>query len=600
MKKIKISLVIGLALSLALSLANIALAQSEKDRPFNGSYTATYKVDSKHAYKIESRDFTNIRSFYTGEGNFSYLSSSKVVGQGIWVWDESIGTLRDEITLTAPTFERVYARITGTQSGSQFRGTYIIWGGTGIYTKATGSGTVSATLNTTPDGGTITASMDGTITYPPQPPLPKPVQPAPAPATGVNGAPAPHLVPRPLIATYDPTTPWKHLVERMIVEKDVPIPTRDGLRLSGDVYRPARPGKYPVVLTYTVFAKDYNWQTGYPGWDAAYEPWICATMDTAPFEAPDPAFWVPLDYAVVIVDPRGVSRSPGTRKTDSWDAYDAVEWAGAQEWSNGNVGTSGVSALGGFQLGVAALNPPSLKAIAPWEGSGTGNWRQGGVTRTLEIGRMLAVPRNPAWDPPAVERQDDPNPKPWYEQYAGIKAPMVVGASWSSHGLLTEPAFNHWRFVGSQKWLYSHGREKWAPYYQTEYLAMLIEHFGHFLKGNDDRILDTPRVRVEVRDTRYTYTVRMEDDFPIPRTEYKEIYLDANGAKLDFKKPAASGSLSYLSTTEESAKFDYTFAEDTELTGYMKVKLYLAPVDADDADIFVTLRKFDRNGKEVF
>ena len=599
---------IGLALVFIMTLAGTALALSGKDQPFMGSYTATYGVDSRHTYTIGSIDFTNIRTFYTGEGKFSHLSSSKVVGEGIWVWDDSVGTLRDEITLTAPNYERVYARITGTQSGGAFHGTYIIWGGTGIYTGATGSGKVSATLTKTPHGGTITASMDGTITYPPQPPLPDPVQPPPALASNLNKEPAPHLVPRPLEPTYDPTPPWKHLVGKIIVEKDVPIPTRDGLRLAGDVYRPARPGKYPVVLTYTIFGKDWFWQWGYPGYAAAYEPWICATMGTAPFEAPDPAFWVPLDYTVVIVDPRGSDRSPGTRipwgVADSWDAYDAIEWAGQQEWSNGNVGTSGVSALGGFQLGVAALNPPSLKAIAPWEGAGPGNWRTGGVERTLEIGRMLATPHKPAWDPPEIERKPVHDSRPWYEQYAGIKAPMVVGGSWSSHGLLTEPAFQQWRFVGndvsgSKKWLYSHGREKWAPYYQTEYLAMLQKHFDHYLKGTDDRILDIPRVRVEVRDTRYRYIVHMEDDFPIPRTEYKEMYFDPSG-ELTFKKPASSSSVSYVSTTEESAKFDYTFTEDTELTGYMKVKLYLTPEDADDADIFVTLRKFDKDGEQIF
>jgi len=50
------------------------------------------------------------------------------------------------------------------------------------------------------------------------------------------------------------------------------------------------------------------------------------------------------------------------------DFYDAIEWAAAQPWCNGKVGLLGISYFAINQWFVANLQPPSLKAIIPWEG----------------------------------------------------------------------------------------------------------------------------------------------------------------------------------------------------------------------------------------
>jgi putative CocE/NonD family hydrolase len=47
------------------------------------------------------------------------------------------------------------------------------------------------------------------------------------------------------------------------------------------------------------------------------------------------------------------------------DCYDLIEWAGAQDWSNGKVGMLGVSYLAWTQWKVAAACPPHLAAISP-------------------------------------------------------------------------------------------------------------------------------------------------------------------------------------------------------------------------------------------
>ena len=46
--------------------------------------------------------------------------------------------------------------------------------------------------------------------------------------------------------------------------------------------------------------------------------------------------------------------------------------------------------------------------------------------------------------------------------------------------------------------------------------------------------------------------------------------------------------------------FDLTFDRDTELTGYMKLKLWVSPEDADDMDLIVAIKKLDAAGEEVY
>ena len=50
------------------------------------------------------------------------------------------------------------------------------------------------------------------------------------------------------------------------------------------------------------------------------------------------------------------------------DCYDIIEAAAKFEWCNGSVGMAGNSWLGIAQYWAAMQQPPSLKAIAPWEG----------------------------------------------------------------------------------------------------------------------------------------------------------------------------------------------------------------------------------------
>ena len=404
-------------------------------------------------------------------------------------------------------------------------------------------------------------------------------------------------------------------------ENDTPIPMRDGIKLAANIYRPEKPGKYPVIMAFTGFGKDGFWAERHFGWQVAYEPGSPTLTGSTTFEANDPAYWVPHEYVVIIVDPRGFGSSPGQMPIAEldgavgehaliyqgmWarDMYDAIEWAGTQEWSNGNVGLSGVSILGFSQWRVAGLNPPHLKAINPWEAM-TDFYRDvmfpGGIPETKftrHIGESMST-RKPAW--PGPEKEDPPAPveKEEDEFLGEITVPTLICGTWADHGVHTRGSFRAFRKISSEhKWLYTHGRQKWAEFYASEARAFRKLFFDCFLKGIDERILRLPRMRLEVRENLNAYTVRWEDEFPLSRTQYKELYLDATDRRLKFSSNNHKGKVTYDST-DGNAEFVFTFEEDTELTGYLSLKLWVSSNESNDMDLFITVRKVDRNGHQV-
>ncbi len=133
----------------------------------------------------------------------------------------------------------------------------------------------------------------------------------------------------------------------IVVEKDVPTLMRDGVVLRADVFRPAAPGKYPVILQRTPYNKNLT------------------TVGLLMFDVIRAAGE---GYAVVIQDSRGRYSSEGefyTFRDDILDGYDTVEWCAAQSWSDGNVGMYGASYVGATQWLAAIAQPPHLKALFP-------------------------------------------------------------------------------------------------------------------------------------------------------------------------------------------------------------------------------------------
>jgi putative CocE/NonD family hydrolase len=133
----------------------------------------------------------------------------------------------------------------------------------------------------------------------------------------------------------------------VVVERDVRIPMRDGIRLAADLYRPARGGKaadgrFPALLTRTPYDKNGSKGEG--------------------------QYYAARGYVVVANDVRGRYASEGTWRLiadDPQDGFDVVEWIARQDWSDGKVGTFGTSYPGGTQHALAEMNPPHLTAMVP-------------------------------------------------------------------------------------------------------------------------------------------------------------------------------------------------------------------------------------------
>jgi putative CocE/NonD family hydrolase len=129
------------------------------------------------------------------------------------------------------------------------------------------------------------------------------------------------------------------------VIKDVAVPMRDGVILRADVVLPNATGRFPTLVYRTPYGKQFVLKEG-------------STSEKAAARG----------YAVVIQDVRGRYASDGDfspYQNEGRDGYDTIEWAARQPWSDGNVGTFGLSYPGAVQWLAAVENPPHLKAMVP-------------------------------------------------------------------------------------------------------------------------------------------------------------------------------------------------------------------------------------------
>src|SRR6185295_4839834 len=114
-----------------------------------------------------------------------------------------------------------------------------------------------------------------------------------------------------------------------LIERDVAVRMRDGVVLRADVWRPAASGRFPALV----------YRTPYDRCHAQGEE---STVARAAQRG----------YAVVVQDVRGRYGSDGDfepYRNEGRDGYDTIEWAAAQPWSDGTVGTFGLSYPGAVQ-----------------------------------------------------------------------------------------------------------------------------------------------------------------------------------------------------------------------------------------------------------
>jgi hypothetical protein len=402
----------------------------------------------------------------------------------------------------------------------------------------------------------------------------------------------------------------------MVIERNVAVPLRDGVNIFVDVFRPSDGRPAAPIIGWTPYGKHQN---GRPIFDA--NPGCGVTQEMvskyATFEGPDPAYWVPRGYAVINADIRGLWRSEGdatfVSPEEARDFYDLIEWAGVQTWSSGKVGLSGVSYLAVTQWRVAALRPPHLAAINPWEGW-TDTYRElvrhGGIPDTWFWWNCIVD----AWGNSSTRIEDlrkETTEHPLFDAFweskradlEEIVIPAFVVACWADQGLHLRGTLEGFRRMAStDKWLLVHGRKKWAHYYTPAHVAQLNAFFDHFLKGQGPRP-PWAKARLEVRERYFEGATRDFNDWPVPQTEYVRLHLDAATRSLSRTPAKTVGTASYSAcgsgSEEQRAVFEIAFDRPTSLVGHMKLHLLVSTDEADDMDIFVGAYKCDADGRQT-
>jgi predicted acyl esterase len=415
-------------------------------------------------------------------------------------------------------------------------------------------------------------------------------------------------------AGYPGLNPRTEKAEGMIIEYDVAVTMRDGIKIYIDVYRPEAEGEYPPIICWGPYGKHGLIRYSFLGNTGLNDRDF---NEYTKFEAADPVYWCRNGYVIINVDPRGSWSSEGDltfmSPQEVEDCYDLIEWAGTQPWSNGKVGMTGVSYLAWMQWKVAAAQPPHLAAINPWEGV-SDFYRElsyhGGIPETLFNPMVYGfwsfsktrvenfwemVKRNPLFDDYWASKNAD---------LTKITVPAFVVASWTDHGLHNRGTLEGFKKIASKdKWLLVHGRKKWWHFYQMESIEKRRQFFNHFLKGIDNHVKDWPRVRLEIREEYYVGRSRNENEWPLARTQYTKLFLNADDGKMSKALPKAEAKVSYkvddITDKTQNAKFEIKFNERTELTGHMKLKLWVQADGSDDMDLFVALEKFDRSGNLI-
>ena len=401
----------------------------------------------------------------------------------------------------------------------------------------------------------------------------------------------------PLLAQAPPPPRGSHAVQ---VETGIRVQMRDGVALVSDVYRPAAPGRFPVLLTRT------------------------------PYNRKDPAsgmFLASHGYAVVLQDVRGRFDSEGEFdpfRHEAEDGYDTIEWASALSYSDGRVGMFGGSYVGATQMLAASSAPPHLVGIFPyvtaseyydgWTYLGGAlmqwfveSWTSGlavdTVTRkTASLARArqwaegLPVDEYPiAAFPPApaaapyfrdwVEHETDD--EYWRgvrvsDHYGKMNVKALHVGGW--HDIFSGGSIRN--FIGMQKqapteearkgqrlmmgpWAHAatspEGRIGGVTFGAQAVLDMngtIVKWYDHVMKGAQNEFASEAPVRIFVMGDN---AWRDEREFPLARTRYTRYYLHADKGAASV---AGDGSLSTVSPKAEPPdRFEYDPASPVRTIG---------------------------------
>jgi putative CocE/NonD family hydrolase len=367
---------------------------------------------------------------------------------------------------------------------------------------------------------------------------------------------------------------------KMVVEKDVMIPMRDGVMIAANIYRPDAPGTFPALHAADSYQKD-----------------MVNIVPTLPIfhcvEVNDIEYFVSRGYVFVHTDSRGTGHSLQGEwafwsQEEQTDLYDMIEWIGVQDWCSGKVGMLGESLLAWVQWFAACQQPPHLACILPWDAGADMYrdvaWHGGMMTfgfptawHSWEIrahyrlgipARFDTEPANPdsgrwdlIWNVINHPTYDDfwklRNP-----DFSKIQVPVFTVGALHKVGLHLRGVVRGYEELKTpKKMMLIHGEmdgDEMAIYNTPEMRMLMLRWYDHWLKGNDTGMMDEPPVSIFVRGKD---EYRLEADWPIPRTEYRKLYFHA-GPSTSIHESLNDGSLAWESPTEAESSFTYSYPDE--------------------------------------
>ncbi|PKX91316.1 CocE/NonD family hydrolase [Aspergillus novofumigatus IBT 16806] len=426
------------------------------------------------------------------------------------------------------------------------------------------------------------------------------------------------------------------------VMRDIPIPTRDGGNILGDVYLPLQHRKrFPVLMSCTIYGRrvfysgpDLDDEDDIAAFEKAEDEWH-STAEDVPVRVPrgswSPSWeaqrgfeniatfntftYVPHGYAMVKVDPRGVSQTPGIRGVPgelTQNFYDAVQWATEQSWSNGNIALVGSSYGANVQWNVASLRPKGLKCFVPYA-TDIDLYRDAAYIGGVPAGHYIAdwYRRVQLCSPKWTDHQDILSIMKDHPCYDGLWDMMK-----SKPGPMDVPCF-----LAAAQIFMVHGRgayEAWGsrnpdnthlqlvdcnyyPLPSREASGKILQFLDHHLKGTKYPIPE--RVGIQMRLGYKQWYWRKESDWPVPGTRYSKWHLRSDGTVSTEAENSPEVQFAYAARVPPSGKSGESFhsapfEDDIEFAGHFKAVLSIS-ANVPDADFVVMLWAVNEDGSVV-
>ena len=431
-----------------------------------------------------------------------------------------------------------------------------------------------------------------------------------------------------------------------------PVPMRDGVHLSTDVYLPKNCSTpVPAVLVRTPYGKE-------DGCEVYYR-------------------YVQRGYAVVVQDVRGRNASEGEwlpNYHEVEDGDDTLNWIAAQPWCSGRIGMVGGSYLGYVQWAAAASGNPHLKALISVVCAGSsfvdlprrgGSFTSGMLAwafavsqktfhpelmerddweKVLNIRPLTDLPKKAlGYDVPFITRWLEPSDyndfwrmSNWQERSVGAQIPALIQSGWfDDNGMGTTEALElvhdfprgmrkvilgPWQHSGNSRYdLHALSFPAGALRFDLDLLYQ--KWFDHFLRGEENGVEQSAPVEYYTMGenrwkTASRWPVENADDtpfyfgengtlFPIcgreGRTGYTYDPQDPGTHIIDMSENEIAVPEDY---TQEEQRPDYicyttpTLPAPLTVTGDARVTLYVSS-DAPDTDFMVRLCDVDEAGRSV-